>query len=356
MDQNDLDPGIIQKHLKEFNMKKVSVSRRNFIQKSSIAATSIAVGSTLVHSCTPDKSGSSDSTSESERKLSGKIPVRKFGKTGEDITILGYGGGSQFMKMPDGEWEPHLEHAIQSGINYFGTATSYGEKEDKPSETRYGEILPAHRDKILLLTKLHERDPDKAKAEFEASLKRLKTDQVDILLIHAIKPEDKLSDISEGIYKLFEQFKEEKMTRYIGFSSMDSAERSKELIENLDFDVTLLAMNPTNYGNFIDVALPAARKKNLGTIAMKVMRDIVNDYAGPQELLEYAWEKPGVHCAVVAMTGMDPLNQNLDIAMNYKEGNQVSQKMYDLERRLTPLAASDHLVYSRPGYYDGLMC
>jgi len=337
-------------------MKKDSVSRRDFIQKSSFAATTIAVGSTLMNSCSSKKSSDPDNSDNSENVLSGKIPTRKFGKTGEDITILGYGGGSQFMKMPDGEWEPHLEYAINSGIKYFGTAASYGQDSDKPSESRYGEILPAYRDKILLLTKTQERNPDKARAEFERSLQRLNTDYVDVLLIHSIQPEDKLTDIAEGIYKLLENLKEEKMVRYIGFSSMDSAERSKELIENLDFDVTLLAMNPTNYGNFVDIALPAARKKNLGTIAMKVMRDIVNDYAGPQELLEYVWDKSGIHCSVVAMTGMDPLKQNLDIAMNYKEGSQVGQRMYDLEKRLTPLAASDHLVYSRPGYYDGMIC
>jgi hypothetical protein len=56
------------------------------------------------------------------------------------------------------------------------------------------------------------------------------------------------------------------------------------------------------------------------------------------------------------MTGMDPLKQNLDLAMNYSEGGQVGQKMYDLEKRLAPLASSSHLVYSKPGYYDGMIC
>ena len=338
-------------------MKKESLSRRTFIQKSSLAAGSLAAGSALISSCNTDKKKTNVDASNSSdlSPLSGNIPTRKFGKTGVNITILGYGGGSQFMKMPDGEWEPHMELALKSGINYFDTASSYGADAEKPSEARFSEILPPHRDKIILLTKMHERDPDKAKKEFEDSLKRLKTDYVDILLIHAITDEDKLTDIAEGNYKLLQQLKAEKMVRNIGFSSMDSAERSKELIENLDFDVTLLAMNPTNYGNFIDVALPAARKKNLGTIAMKVMRDIVNDYAGPKELLEYAWAKQGVHTSVVSMTGMDPLKQNIEIASNYKEGSQSSQIGFDLEKRLSPLAESQHLVYSKPGYYDGMI-
>lgn len=322
-------------------MKKESISRRTFMQQSALAATTIAAGSSLLNSC-------------ESRHLSGKIPTRVFGKTGEHVTILGYGGGSQFMKMPDGEWEPHMEYALNAGINYFDTATSYGADTDKPSEARFGEILPPHREKIILLTKLHERDPEKVKAEFEGSLKRLKTDHVDILLIHSIQPDDKLSDIAEGVYKVLDQFKAEKMTRYIGFSSMDSAERARELIENLEWDVTLLAMNPTNYGNFIDVTLPAAREKNLGTIAMKVMRDIVNDFAGPKELLEYAWAIPGAHCAVVSMTGMGPLEENINLASNYAEGTPSGLNRAELEHRLAPLAQSNHLVYSRPGYYDGM--
>lgn len=313
------------------------------MQQSALAATTLAAGSSLLSSC-------------ESNKVSGMIPTRVFGKTGERVTILGYGGGSQFMKMPDGEWEPHMEYALNAGINYFDTATSYGADTDKPSEERFGEILPPHRDKIILLTKLHERDPEKTKAEFEASLKRLKTDHVDILLIHSIQPDDQLPNIADGVYKVFDQFKAEKMTRYIGFSSMDSAERSKELIENLDWDVVLLAMNPTNYGHFIDVALPAAREKNLGTIAMKVMRDIVNDFAGPKDLLEYAWAIPGAHCAVVSMTGMGPLEENVKLASHYVEGTASELKRAELEKRLAPLAQSDHLVYSRPGYYDGMIC
>ena len=50
--------------------------------------------------------------------------MRVFGKTGEKISILGYGCGSQFMKMPDGEWEPHFEHAFNSGINSSRIALS----------------------------------------------------------------------------------------------------------------------------------------------------------------------------------------------------------------------------------------
>ncbi len=322
-------------------MKKNSISRRKFIQQSTYSAAALTTGSIFANACSSNNSTIT------------KFPTRTFGKTGLKVSILGYGGGSQFMKMPDGEWEPHMEYAFNAGINYFDTASTYGADTDKPSESRYSEILPPYRKKIILLTKIHEREPDKAKKEFEESLKRLKTDYVDILLIHAIRPEDTVSDIEKGVYGIISDFKKQKMTRYIGFSSMDSAERSKELINKLDFDVTMLAMNPTNYGNFVDITLPVAQEKGLGVIAMKVMRDIVNVHAKPKELIEYAWNLDGVNCALISHTGMAPLKENIDLALEYNKQLLGSLKSYELERRLRLLAGPEHLVYARPGYRDG---
>jgi predicted aldo/keto reductase-like oxidoreductase len=322
-------------------MKKNNIKRREFIQRSSLAAAALTTGSMIPMSC------------NNTQTKTGKMPKRILGKTGEKISILGYGGGSQFMRMADGEWEPHMEYALEAGINYFDTASTYGAETEKPSESRFGEILPPHRKKIILLTKIHDRDPEKARKEFEESLRRLKTDYVDILLIHAVVPDDTVQDIEKGVYRLVSDLKDQKAVRYIGFSSMDSAERSKELIESLDFDVTLLAMNPTNYGNFVETTLPVARNKKLGVIAMKVMRDIVNVHAKPRELIEYAWNLEGVNCALVSHTGLAPLKENINLAMAYEESGKRVADSIELEGRLRKLAGPEHLVYARPGYADG---
>ena len=319
-------------------------SRREFLLKSSLVVAALSAGSAAA------------STQLSRALTTGKkgLPVRSLGKTGEKISILGYGGGSQFMLMPDGEWEPHMQYALDSGINYFDTASDYGADHPKTSEMRFGEILPPHRKKILLLTKIDARDPEKAKPEFEQSLERLKTSYVDMVLIHAVTADDKLSSISSGMYNYIQGLKEQKMARFIGFSSMDSAERSKELIENLDFDVVLLALNPTHYRNFAEVALPSARKKNMGVMAIKVMRNIVNKNATPRELLEYVWGLEGVSCALVSQTGMDPLKQNIEIAKSYTGAKQSNAYRKDLEFRMASLAGPHALEWAREGYRDGV--
>ncbi len=322
------------------------ISRRSFIKASSTAVAAISAGTLLTNCSSP-------------QTMIGKngMPMRVFGKTGEKISILGYGCGSQFMKMADGEWEPHFEYAFNSGINYFDTASTYGEEGPVSSEERLGRVIPGLRKDIFLITKIHQRDPEKAKAEFERSLQRLKTDHVDLLLIHAITPEDELSLIENGVYKLISDFKAQKMVRYIGFSSMDSAERAKELIENLEFDATLLAMNATKYGDFVQTTLPAAQKKNMGIISMKIMRDIIDKgVARPEELLQYNWDLPGVAVNLVSQTGMDPLKQNIEIAKNYAKGLQAKLDRLELENRLAYLGRPDNFVWARPGYYDGMVC
>jgi aryl-alcohol dehydrogenase-like predicted oxidoreductase len=118
-----------------------------------------------------------------------EILRRKLGKTGLDVSLLSFGGGSQFLRNQNGDWEQVLEAAVEGGINLFDTASTYtaasfnqGGSKSPDSEDRYGQLLTRHRNKIILSTKLESRDPEKARLELEASLKRLKTDHVDILL------------------------------------------------------------------------------------------------------------------------------------------------------------------------------
>jgi predicted aldo/keto reductase-like oxidoreductase len=285
---------------------------------------------------------------------------RKLGKTGLEVSILTFGGGSQFVRNPNGEWEKVLEDAIKSGINLFDTASTYvvdrsnqeGAKS-LDSEDRYGKFLPAYRNQIILSTKLESRNPEKAKYELEASLKRLKTDHVDILFIHAILPSDNTAEIEKGLYKTMVSFKSSGMVRNIGFSSMNSAERSKELLEKLDFDVVLLAINATTYGDFAKIALPAARKKNTGVIAMKAVRDIVGKDATARELLAYDWTLEGVSSVLVGHYGLETLRENVRIAREFSKTAASDIQRRELEIRLAGLAGPHTLSWARPDYSDG---
>lgn len=319
-----------------------NLTRRDFIQTSAAGAAAVTIGG-IVPGCAGAKTS---------------MPTRVFGKTGLEASMLSFGGGSQFLRNEDGAWEPMLERAIELGINWFDTASSYQNSDGTTSEERFGEILPRYRKKIILSTKFDPREPSEAMAEFERSLERMKTDYVDVLMIHSIEPSDDVSELERGVYREMVRLKEEGAVRFIGFSSMNSAERSAECIRNLDFDMTLLAMNPTGYGDFVSLALPAAAEKNLGVLAMKVMRDIVGDAAGPSELLHYAWSQKGVASALVGHFGAEILEENAAIAINAggNEEQMAAGTALELERRMAHLAGPHALCWARPGYTDGTVC
>lgn len=285
------------------------------------------------------------------------MPRRALGQTGLELSILSFGGGSQFLNNRDGQWERMMETAIESGVNYFDTSPDYQWNSPLSSEERFGEILPAYRDRIILGTKLHERNVDLAKSQFERSLNRMKTDHVDLLLVHAVDGGDSVSALANGIYKLAQQLKDEGAARFIGFSSMDSSFRAQQCIEQLDgMDVCLLALSPTGYGDYIDRALPAAVERGIGVIAMKIMRNVVGS-ADPAELLDYAWELPGTASALIGHHGAARLDENIAIAKTAQpqqssidDFERFSMRHEGLRRRLAHLAGPHALEWARPGY------
>jgi len=321
------------------------ISRRQFIKSTAGIAAVSTTGAIL--SC-KKKTGSSDSTSA--------LPTRVLGKTGLNISTLSFGGGSQFLKNKNGEWEPMLERAIDIGINLFDTASNYKFGAVMCSEERLGVILPKYRDKVIISTKFDSRNPDEAMKEFETSLNYMNTDYVDILMIHSIGPSDDINALEKGVYKKMQQLKDEGITRFIGFSSMDSAEKSKELLEKLDIDVCILAMNPTQYGHFAQIALPVAREKNVGVIAMKVMRNIVGKEATAKELMNYALSQQGVASAVIGHYKMETFEENIKLVKEFAANESVKLQNLELENRLAHLAGPHALCWARSDYYDGKMC
>jgi predicted aldo/keto reductase-like oxidoreductase len=297
-----------------------------------------------------------------EISVKSAMPLRKLGKTGLKVTTLSFGGGSQFLRNAEGLWEKMLETAIEQGINLYDTAPNYiaskmeniwdGKSVDS-SEERFGMILPKYRDRIILSTKLDTRKPEEAKAEFETSLKKLKTDHVDILFLHGIEKEDKIADIENGVYKSLIAFKESGTVKFIGFSSMGDAEHAGNMLDKLDFDVVLLAMNATQYGNMAKYALPVAIRKNTGVLAMKLMRDIVGKEATPKELISYALTQEGVATAIIGHTGMETLMENIQLTREFHANGFIQADRRELEARLSHLAGPHALCWAQPGYKDG---
>ena len=106
-----------------------------------------------------------------------RIARRPLGRTGMQVSILGLGGGSQFLSAcrTDEEAIELLNTAIDGGINYLDCAASYGNGE---SERRYGLVLAKRRKEVYVTSKTGERGRDAALKQVERSLQNLRTDHL----------------------------------------------------------------------------------------------------------------------------------------------------------------------------------
>jgi uncharacterized protein len=122
---------------------------------------------------------------------SGDIPLRTFGKTGEKLTVIGQAGG-RFPLISFGEAKAITLRAYDLGINYFDNSVDYWNGR---SEEAYGAVLPPFRKRVFITTKANNRTRAGAEAELHLSLKRLRTDYLDLWQIHAVGEKQEVEQI-----------------------------------------------------------------------------------------------------------------------------------------------------------------
>ena len=281
------------------------------------------------------------------------IPRRVLGKTGVKVSALILGGVVAMKQAPTAKFHPAelADTALNAGINYFDTAPSYGNGQ---SERNYGEVLETRRNEVFLATKTGNRSYDGAMQGVEASLKRLRTDRLDLLQIHGVKAKEDFAkwDKPDGVLKALSKLRDEKVTRFIGVTGHESAELMRRAIELFDFDTVLTTFNPTKRRlPYQKLVLPIARKKKMGILAMKVMggglgslaagNPIKNDDvwyhdSAPRQaeaaiLIRYALGLP-ISAAVVGMGSIEHLKVNVAAArearaLNEQERRQLEKHM-----------------------------
>jgi uncharacterized protein len=308
----------------------MGISRRKFIETAALggAAASAGLGS---------PSGAKS-----------KLPTRVLGRTGAEVTILAFGCGSRYLMYDDDKAVEALNRGLDMGITYVDTAYGYGKGR---SEELVGKVMKTRRKEVFLATKVQERNAEKAMRIIEGSLKRLQTDHVDLLHIHSLTDEKDVAQIEaeDGVLKLLYKLRDQKVARAIGVTSHSDPSVLKTLIERHDFDCTQMALNAGLVGmvngaagfdtrllgkaSFQNVALPVARKKNMGVIAMKVFaQEHLVGKASADKLLLYAMSLP-VTAAVVGMPKFEHIDANIEVARKFKP--MSAAEMEEISTRLS---------------------
>jgi aryl-alcohol dehydrogenase-like predicted oxidoreductase len=196
------------------------------------------------------------------------IAKRALGKTGEHLSIIGF-GGIVVMDEDTSHSKNIVAEAVDRGVNYFDVAPSYGNAQE-----RLGPALAPYRKNSFLACKTEGRTKDESRKQLEESLRLLKTDHVDLYQFHALT---KMTDLDQvlgpgGAMETMEAAKKEGKIRYIGFS-VHSAETAIAAMDRYPFDTVLFPVNFVLFSqaNFGPQILKKAQEKNMGILALKAM-------------------------------------------------------------------------------------
>ena len=219
---------------------------------------------------------------------------RVFGRCGLEVSRLTFGCGAVGGLMVKGEaadQDRAVAWARDNGINFFDTAASYG---NGVSETNLGRALAGNTDGIVVSTKVGLREQDLAdvagavRRSLDASLARLKLDQVDLFQLHnhvgrdgspgTLSAEQVLGDVIPA----FEKLRDAGKTRFLGFTAKGDTDALHALVASGCFDSAQVFYNllvpsageaqPANYpAQDYRLLLTAAASNGVGAIGVRVL-------------------------------------------------------------------------------------
>ncbi|HEX9083658.1 MAG TPA: aldo/keto reductase [Gemmatimonadaceae bacterium] len=256
------------------------------------------------------------------------IPHRILGNTGERVSAIGIGGWHLGLPTVDEQLSLRIvRSAIDRGVNFMDNSWDYN---DGASEVRMGRALSdGYRDKAFLMTKIDGRSRKEARRQLDESLRRLKTDHIDLVQHHeVIRFEDphRIFDAAGANTALVEARAEGKL-RYIGFTGHKDPRIHLHTLEvarehGFSFDTVQMPLNvmDAHYRSFEALVLPELVKQNIGVLGMKSMANgiiLKSRTVTPTECLHYALNLP----TSVVITGCDSmtiLEQALDAARTFR--------------------------------------
>jgi aryl-alcohol dehydrogenase-like predicted oxidoreductase len=257
------------------------------------------------------------------------IPYRPLGRTGEKVSCIGLGGFHLGKKeITEKEAIKLIHSGLDQGINFLDNSWDYNDGE---SEVRMGKALKDadYRKRAFLMTKIDGRTKDSANRQIDESLRRLKTDCVDLLQFHEVIRYDDPDRIfaDGGAMEAFLDARRAGKTRYIGFTGHKDPHIHLYMLEVADqhgfqFDAVQLPINvmDAHFRSFGQLVVPELEKRNVGILGMKSMGDSVilkSKLVNALECLYYALNQP----TSVVITGIDKpeiLEQAITAARTYQ--------------------------------------
>ena len=269
---------------------------------------------------------------------------------GVAVSAIGFGGYHLGLVKDESEAIRLLHSAIDAGITFMDNAWEYNEHV---SEERMGKALAqaGYRDKVFLMTKLcsHGRGYDVAMQQLEESLRRLKTDHLDLWQIHeCVYDDDPARHYAKGgAVEALDKAKKDGKVRFVGFTGHKGPWIHREMIERgYPFDTAQMPLNvlDPNYRSFEKNVLPLARERGIKVLGMKAFaegRMLEAGHIDPDDALRYAMSLPGVLTTITGIDSQHVLDHHVRIATDFKPLSEI--ELQALRDKYAHLATDGHL-------------
>jgi len=279
--------------------------------------------------------------------VDGAIPRRPLGRTGHDATLFALGGEGVLRTFGrDREAAAIIHRALDLGVNYCDTSPAYAGSVDY-----YGASLGERRNEIFLASKTHDRTRDGSLRLLDDSLKRLRTDRLDLWQLHDLRTPDDLRRIfaKGGALEALLQAREEGRVRFLGLTGHQDPAILLDAMSRFDFDTVLVALNAADVHrlSFAESVLVDAAKRGMGVIGMKVYAAGALVRAGlpASDAMRYVLGLPGVSTVVIGCSTPEEVEENVRIAREFRPFDDLER--LHLEAR-TRLHAHHFTSYKRP--------
>jgi predicted aldo/keto reductase-like oxidoreductase len=241
---------------------------------------------------------------------------RAFGNTGLQTSILGF-GGFHLLEIPVAEANYLLNRYLDAGGNYIETAASYGNGE---SERKIGQCVADRRKEYILATKTGDRTKEGALSSLDQSLQNLRTDYVDLLIMHAVGTMEELEQILApgGALEGAEEARKEGKVRHIGISMHGQPDVLLRALKEYPFEAVMTTINYYDHFNFPEIQqelVPLAEEKGVAVILMKPVADGLL-WRSSEIAFQYAFSQP-VSIVVAGINNREMLEADLDYANNF---------------------------------------
>jgi aryl-alcohol dehydrogenase-like predicted oxidoreductase len=289
-----------------------------------------------------------------------EIPTRPFGRAGIPVSILALGGWHLGVPKTDADAVRLAHAALDAGVTFWDNAWDYN---DGLSEARMGKALVGRRDEVFLMTKVctHGRDARVAMRQLEESLRRLRTDYLDLWQIHEVVFENEPARYFArgGAVEALDRAREQGKVRFVGFTGhKDPALHLEMLAHDYRWDACQLPLNcfDASFRSFEQRVLPELNRRGIAAIGMKSFggdaRMIKAKAVSPQEALAYVLSLP-VTTLVSGMETLRVLRQNIAVARGFSPMSERARQA--LRRRVAAHAVDGRFeLYKISAAFEGV--